>query len=439
MSVTLSHAGLPTTMRPFSLLDMVAKLRKSLRLRDEDIAYLRYIATFLRAEDFQVGRICATWVSAGKLADELHVSRRQLARIEKRLEDRGLIRRTWPRKGHRFGQRDSSGKIVFAGGVNLAPLVDRVTELLEALRVAEDEGRRLKDARQKANELIRAIRSLGDPEALEAARTIFPRLRPSEIGDLGRLAEVLDALSAVLADFSPKPCRTETTAVSDSKYRPNTKREKKTKTCTGSREKSRSRMQTSPAQVVALASPRFREIIHLYQVGLQGGSRSSPDWECVCLAAKELALQHGVSQMDWHSFSDAIGVERAAMAVTVVDRNHERQGRWHVQSVVGALRGIVRAEAIGNAVLESLVGEAMRSISKGDATGEEKQTRPASGGRLHVQVATKRDGGVTACGSRHTATNPRLRSIKNIGTPEGAGHVTPLARTVCGKLGGADV
>ena len=166
MSVTLSHAGLPTTMRPFSLLDMVAKLRKSLRLRDEDITYLRYIATFLRAEDFQVGRICATWVSAGKLADELHVSRRQLARIEKRLEDRGLIRRTWPPKGHRFGQRDSSGKIVFAGGVNLAPLVDRVTELLEALRVAEDEGRRLKDARQKANELIRAIRSLGDPEAL---------------------------------------------------------------------------------------------------------------------------------------------------------------------------------------------------------------------------------------------------------------------------------
>lgn len=59
MSIALTHSGLPAGVKPFELLDVLAKLRTELGLRDEDLAYLRCVFRLARAEDFLPGRICA--------------------------------------------------------------------------------------------------------------------------------------------------------------------------------------------------------------------------------------------------------------------------------------------------------------------------------------------------------------------------------------------
>ncbi|MCE8441852.1 helix-turn-helix domain-containing protein [Rhodovulum sulfidophilum] len=130
MSTTLTHSGLPAGVKPFELLDILAKLRTDLGLRDEDLTYLRSLFRLARAEDFLPGRICAVWERVAGLADRMNFQIRRITRIETRLEQRGLILRTGAANGRRFGRRCDDGRIVSAGGVNLAPLIDRASELL---------------------------------------------------------------------------------------------------------------------------------------------------------------------------------------------------------------------------------------------------------------------------------------------------------------------
>lgn len=356
MSVSLSHSGLPGTVRPFDLPDLLAKLRSSLGLRDEDVAYIRYVIAHLRSEDFRPGQICAVWMSAGTLSDALQINLRRLTRIETRLEERGLIARTWRRNGRRFGRRDASGRITCAGGVNLGPLVDRVSNLLDAVRAAEANRLELKEARHRANDLIRAIRALDDADALDAARAVFPRLRPSELGSAERLAEVIDALGAVLDDFASASGRSPETAGSDSSARPCTDREPITRTCTEPLP-----VRTSPRQVWTLASERMRALVRVYADGL---GCDEPDWRCLDHAAHELARSYGLSGRDWSEACDRLGTERAVLCILVADRNRDRPGRWQVRDVAGAFIGLTRQEAMGRALLEELVSEAIRSLGR---------------------------------------------------------------------------
>lgn len=361
--VTFAHSGLPSAVKPFDLPDLVSKLRGLIGLQDDDVAYLRHAIRSVRSDDFLSGRVCAFWTSPGKLADELQVSPRQLNRIETRLEACGLIARTWGANRRRFGWRGDDGTITAAGGINLGPLIDRVDELVGLLRARKADEKRLMELRGRARNLIKAIRALDDEAALEAARAVFPRLRPAELGDSDRLNQVIDALAAVLEDFTAAPGRTPQPAASDIPDRPVTIEEETIRTCTLQTRPASAPTRTSPTQVLALASQRFRRIIALYLAGT-GDGRGSPDWRCICLAARDLALQHGVSGGDWRAICDRLGEERAALALTIADRNADRAGRWKVENVAGTLVGLARAEAMGRALLESLVGEAIRSLDQ---------------------------------------------------------------------------
>lgn len=367
MSVTFAHSGLPASVRPFDLVDLLWKLRSILGLQDVHVTYLRHMIRNVRAEDFLRGRICAVWTSPGKLADELQVSPRQLNRIEARLEEVGLILRCWGPNRRRFGVRAEDGRIVVAGGINLGPLVNRVGDLIDLLKVQRTEEKSLREAGDRANSMIKAIRGLDDADALEAARRIFPRLRPSEVRRVGRLQEIINALAAVLASFTARPGQTPTPTRSDNFDRPSTDQDSNIKTCTAPRPAATPPVRATPRQVVTLASDRFKEIIDLYEEGLATSDAHEPNWRSLCMAARELAQMHGISGYDWGQVCDTLGPQRAALALTVIDRNSEREGRWRVENVAGTLMGMVRAEAMGRAVLESLVGEALRSLSSEEA------------------------------------------------------------------------
>lgn len=363
MNVTFAHSGLPTAIRPFDLIDLLWRVRGLLGLQDVHIAYLRHLFLSVRSEDFQRGRICAAWTSPGKLADELQVSPRQLNRVEARLEEVGLILRSWGANRRRFGYRDQDGRIVAAGGINLGPIIERVDELFDLLRIKESEEQNLRLGRKRANVLIKAIRGLDDEVALAAARAILPRLRPAEIRQSDRLNEVIEALSAILADFTTPPSQTSGPSQSDNTDRPNTTEKTKIKKCIPPAA-TRPPVKTSPIQIVALATERFREIITLYQKGLAADTSRGPGWDSICMAARELSLSHGVSGLGWCKICNTLGQARAALAITIIDRNSQREGRWKVENVAGALLGMVKAETAGRATLDSLAGEALRALER---------------------------------------------------------------------------
>lgn len=354
MSTTLTHSGLPAGLKPFELLDILAKLRTDLGLRDEDLTYLRSLFRLSRAEDFLPGRICAVWERVAGLADRMNFHIRRVTRIETRLEQRGLILRTGAANGRRFGRRGDDGRIVSAGGVNFAPLINRAAELLARIRQTSVAAQRLKEDRNQLNDLIREIRGLDVPEALSAAREALPRLRPSEVRDAGRMNALIDALEAILTEFSPAPGQTVEAAPPDNSVRPNTDRKEKIENC-----RRQASVMITPAQVLTLANEDLREMIAIYAEA--AGETYLPSLPTISLAARERARMLGISCMEWDVARDQLGELRTVLCLLITDRNSVRMGRFAVRNPAAAFIGLARKTTRGDAVIAALIAELRNS------------------------------------------------------------------------------
>lgn len=350
MSTTLTHSGLPASLKPFDLIDILAKLRTELGLRDEDLAYLRCVFRLARAEDFLPGRICAVWERVAGLADRMNFHIRRITRIETRLEERGLILRTGASNGRRFGRRSENGHIVLAGGINFAPLIDRASELLGHIRQTSRAAERLKENRNRLNDLIRQIRGLNAPEVLSKARDAFPRLRPSEVRDADRMAALIDALEFILSEFYSGSGQTVQTAPSDSLVRPDTKREKKIETC-----RPEPAVSISPAQICQLASEEMVKVVEFYAQAT--GEGAHPSLRTLALAARDRAQMLGISGLDWDVARDRLGELRVVLCLVIADRNTGRPDRFAVRNPAAAFIGLARKTTRGDAAIAALEAE----------------------------------------------------------------------------------
>lgn len=364
MSATTTHQGLPEGMQPFALLELIESLKSELGLIDQDITYLRWVFRRVKRTDFIAGRICAVWMSVAKIAVELGFSPRKIHRIEARLQRCGIILKASLGNGRRYGRRSNDGLILKAGGINLAPVINRASELANKLRVCRVAAVDLQEEQERARGLIREIRSLGSEEALAAAKLAFPRLRPTEVRTSERLAAIIEALGAVLSDFSAFDGRTDETARSDTLDRPSTKNEKIIKTCSPKKASPPSQRQTTPMQVRLLATKEFGEVIDLYATGLEPGQ--SPSWRTVIMAAKERAHMIGITGDQWACGCALVGEIVATLGLLVVDRNSNRDGPYRVEKPARAFSKLAVKEARDGAVVAALLGELIR-FSKGEA------------------------------------------------------------------------
>ncbi|MEZ5910966.1 MAG: hypothetical protein R3D84_01055 [Paracoccaceae bacterium] len=224
---------------------------------------------------------------------------------------------------------------------------------------------RLKRDRQRANDLIRQIRSLPVSDALAAARTVFPRLRPSEVQDTEKLAAIIDALEAIVTDFPGDIGQTVVTAPSDTSVRPDTNRERKIKTCSAANAIKSREMHITPVQVRDLASAELREAIELYQEADE--EDRTPSWRCIVLATRERAMMLGLSGADWDTARDRLGEIRVALCLLIADRNATRDDRFKVRDTIAAFVGLVRKSSRDQAVLQTLLIELMHFAFGGDA------------------------------------------------------------------------
>lgn len=354
MTQHLTHGGLPEGMTRWQFFGMIERARRQLSLSKGAIAYLKVAISNTMEEDFVAGRICGVWTSVTKLAAQAGLDRRQVARIEGDLVKRGLLAKSASDHSRRGGSR-REGKISHEFGMNLAPLIERATEIRAAARKAAFEEEEAERLRALIKKLFGDIRRLGFDRAIDAAEGILPNRRPSTIQSFERLKQVAEALEAVWADFSAEISRGEKSRQCDISSPPNTSKENIKKTCRPEKRRDVPPVRTTPEHAALLASKPLQEIIELYWKAID--NRGPLSWRVIQMAARERAHQLGIRSGIWQRQSDLIGEDRAALCILIADRNSERRDGYRARDAAAAFIGMARCEARQDALINSLLGE----------------------------------------------------------------------------------
>lgn len=314
-------------------------------------------------KDYERGAVCAVWHSPGTVAQELGVSPRVLNTAERDLEKAGFIVRTSFRNGRRCGHRCAeSGKVVWAAGINLAPMIDRFAELADTARRAAEDAQAIHEHRADILLALKQMDEVGGEGFQTTIAAIIPRRRPSEVRCLERLKSILARLRAAIRAAFEAPGQSETSDRADENDRPYTKEKQDIKSCTPRPKPDAGRIVPHPKDVCRIASGSFRDTITFHARGSM-----SPDWRTITSAAREQAQMLGIDPHVWQSALNHLGPELAASCLALVDRNSQRTDRYRVENPVAAFREIVRRHRTNPANLPGLFAEAMRSSRTGAA------------------------------------------------------------------------
>ncbi|MCJ2188595.1 replication initiation protein RepC [Novosphingobium beihaiensis] len=362
VSVTQRHDGLCETIKgKRGLIELIRDIgRKGLGLNARQIRYLEISIDWCREGDFREGAICAHWQGVDTLAQELGCSVRQVWNIEMSLEDAGLIQRTFGRNGHRCGKRGGAKDILWAAGINLAPLLDpeMLLRLLE-LRKDLDEERAAQEILRGEIQLVRRqIRACGDEGAILRMDLILPGGRTSRLTDRGRLQELLEALQAVHAVIAAASGDAKisdgdagianASEISDAPY---TLKRPSKNSCMGSAREKRAKV--SPRQAMLLASTDYQT-----KVELLGG----PSAANLVEASSQSCVELGIAPRAWGQLCDRLGREAAALTILVIDRNARlpQDDPYHVRKPGGCAFGIARRAKSGSVNLHGMLLAGLR-------------------------------------------------------------------------------
>ncbi len=206
MTTTLAHNGLPTGIGRFELLRVFEQVaRPGFGLSSTAVCLVRHYVLKTMDADFASGRICAVWTQACRIAAKLGLTPRSINSAERELEQAGFIVRTGGINGGRGGDRHD-GVIAWAAGINLAPLVNRFSELRAKAEAIELATMAILQCRAEICQLGKRIRDIGDQALWDDVARILPGGRTARISDIRRLTAIRDALSAMLDAIESEPC-----------------------------------------------------------------------------------------------------------------------------------------------------------------------------------------------------------------------------------------
>lgn len=161
LSLCDDFAGLEEDTNRYQLLLLVKRVGKAAGFTPRMIQLLDYYMAFTRDQDWEGGSRPIVFQSVAKTAMDLGVSERQVQHLEKRLFDAGVI--AWHDSGNhkRFGQRDpATGRLIYAFGVDLAPLSFLREELEDKLQKKELHDQAWMDAKRQITWFRRQIRAM---------------------------------------------------------------------------------------------------------------------------------------------------------------------------------------------------------------------------------------------------------------------------------------
>lgn len=344
MSTILEHSGLPLGMTRFDLLRLFEQVaRPGFGLSSTAVALVRHYVLKTMDADYHSGRICAVWTQACRFAEALGLTPRSINSAERELERTGFIVRNAGINGERNGER-LNGVIIWAAGINLAPLVDRFAELKAKAGALEFKTRAIKQCRAEIRQLGQRVREAGDDDLRARAEMVLPDGRTARINSIERLIVIREALSAMLAviESAPnlEPRALKTSDAPEENCAPNTQTKKS------------SRRRTAQSDRVTLERLRPEMALSVATEGYRGvvEALGGPTWPNLVEASWRSCGRLGIAQGTWGRACQQFGRERAALSVLLIDRNFEWPigHRYRVLSPGRCLAGMTqRAKAAG--------------------------------------------------------------------------------------------
>jgi hypothetical protein len=397
MSTTLAHSGLPSGVGRFDLLRLFEQVaRPGFGLSSTAVALVRHYILKTMDGDYVSGRICAVWTQACRFAEALGLTPRSINSAERELEQAGFIVRNAGINGERAGDRQD-GIVVWAAGINLAPLVERFTEMQAKAEALELQARAIQQCRAEIRQLGQRIREAGDDDLRERAETILPDGRTARITNIDRLIAIREALSAMLAAIEsvpePDPRALKTSDAPEENCAPNIQNQNSPQRCTAPARDPLDRIR--PATALLVATESYRGIVEAL-----GG----PTWPNLVEASWRSCGRLGIAQSTWGRACQQFGRERAALSVLLIDRNAELPPghRYRVGSPARCLAGMVRRAGSAGVNLAGLFRVAERNAQQEPPQTQlpEPIIEPQSGPLAHLtaRLMASMERGITSDG-----------------------------------------
>lgn len=204
----------PLSLDRWEFVSLVTALRREIGLSDRDVTVLRaHISALphgpLSSRNQNISFMGLTEVSERTCG----MDERRIRRGETRLEEAGIVIRRLSANGRRFPERDGSGSIVNAYGIDLSPIFEKYLELLDLRYRLNEERLALRQRRNKLSarlqDLLRRLAGagLGFPEWAEKLhRTVrnATRRKTVKLEDLISLEGELDKLEDKMIPIDPE-------------------------------------------------------------------------------------------------------------------------------------------------------------------------------------------------------------------------------------------
>jgi replication initiation protein RepC len=381
MSTTLAHRGLPAGVGRFDLLRLFEQVaRPGFGLSSTAVALVRHYVLKTMDGDYLSGRICAVWTQACRFAEALGLTPRSINSAERELEKAGFIIRNAGINGERAGDRQD-GVVVWAAGINLAPLVERFAEMRAKAEALELQARAIQQCRAEIRQLGQRIREAGDDNLRELAETILPDGRTARITNIHRLITIREALSAMLAAVEfvrePDSRALKTSDAPEENCAPNILDKNSTRRRTAPARDSLERIR--PATALMVATENYRGIVEAL-----GG----PTWPNLVEASWRSCCRLGIARSTWGRACQQFGRDRAALSVLLIDRNAELPlgHRYRVGSPARCLAGMVRRAGSAGVNLAGLFRATERNVQQAppEASAPEPPIEPSRGPMAHL-------------------------------------------------------
>ena len=339
MSTTLAHSGLPSGMTRFDMLRLFEQVaRPGFGLSSTSVTLVRHYVLKTMDGDYLSGRICAVWTQACRFAEALGLTPRSINSAERELEHGGFIVRNAGINGERAGDRQD-GTIIWAAGINLAPLVDHFAEMQAKAEALNLQARAIQQCRAEIRQLSQRIREADDEDLRERAETILPEGRTARITSIERLIAIREALSAMLAAIEsapdPDPRALKTSDAPEENCAPNIQDKNSPRSCSA---RGAAPDRITPTAAVSVATQAYQGLI----AGLGGAT-----WPNIVEASWRSCARLGIAQTTWGRACQHFGRERAALCVLLIDRNAELRGdhRYKARSPSRCLSGMMRKDS----------------------------------------------------------------------------------------------
>ena len=163
--------SLPESMDRFAVLRLIDKIHKRIGLNASQVKLYEFFIAHTSDIDWEAGNICICFWSVEGIAEELDMSIRQIQTNTDSLVRAGLISLRLSGNYRRSGHRNKeTGKLVWASGADLKPVLERMEEFQLIADTAKEDKNKKQILNKKIGSLRREVRSLITlhcPELLE--------------------------------------------------------------------------------------------------------------------------------------------------------------------------------------------------------------------------------------------------------------------------------